>query len=123
MEPAAHLEGVMNGTFQVVAGLDWNELTISTRIRKLSFLTLIYRSFVSWFFTLLAIVFGTSQMTPLAGAGNSGSALQESIVAAGLAFVGLSMVFSLGVIVYGQKGKHISNTFPNDTARKPAHAK
>lgn len=101
---AAHLEGVMNGTFLVVAGLVWNELKISAGMKSAVFWTLVYGTFANWSFTVLAAVFGTSKMTPLSGAGYSGTPWQENLVSAGLASVGLTMVFALAVIIYGLRG-------------------
>jgi hydroxylaminobenzene mutase len=77
MGRSAHLEGVMNGTF------------------------LLYGSFANWFFITLAAVFGTIALTPIAGAGHGGSALQESLVAAGLVSVGIAMVLGCAVLVFG----------------------
>lgn len=102
---AAHLEGVMNGTFLVVAGFVWNELKISAGLKKTLFCMLVYGTFVNWLSTLLAAIFGTSKTTPLAGAGYLGTALQENIVTAGLISIALAMVFSLVVIIYGLRGK------------------
>jgi hydroxylaminobenzene mutase len=105
MALAAHLEGVMNGTFLVVAGFVWNELKITYRIRNVLYWTLLYGAFANWFFTLLSAIWGTSKMTPLAGAGYFGNSLQETVVSVGLITIGLTMVFSLGTIVYGLRGK------------------
>ncbi|MBK7374172.1 MAG: hydrogenase [Chitinophagaceae bacterium] len=102
---AAHLEGVMNGTFLVVAGFVWNELRISAGLRKILFWTLLYGTFVNWLFTLLSAILGTSRMTPISGAGYSGTELNENLVSAGLVTVALTMVFSLAVIIYGLRGK------------------
>ena len=101
---AAHLEGVMNGTFLVVAGFLWNELKLSVGLKKVLFGTLVYGTFVNWLSTLLAAVLGTSKTTPLAGAGYTGSELHENIVTAGLVSIALAMVFSLVVIIYGLRG-------------------
>jgi (hydroxyamino)benzene mutase len=105
MALAAHLEGVMNGTFLVIAGFVWNELKITYAIKKVLYWTLIYGAFANWFFTLLSAIFGTSKMTPLSGAGYYGNSLQETLVSTGLITIGLTMVFSLGIIVYGLRGK------------------
>jgi hydroxylaminobenzene mutase len=102
---AAHLEGVMNGTFLVVAGFLWDELRITDKLKKVLFWTLLYGTFVNWLMTLLAGIWGTSKMTPLAGKGYSGIDLHERIVSAGLASVGLTMVFALIILVYGLRGK------------------
>ncbi|HQR94730.1 MAG TPA: hypothetical protein PLZ97_15365, partial [Sediminibacterium sp.] len=56
-------------------------------------------------FTLLSAVFGTSQTTPISGAGFTGTTIQENLVTAGLASVGITMLFSLLIIIYGLRGK------------------
>jgi hydroxylaminobenzene mutase len=102
---SAHLEGVMNGTFLVVAGFLWSELKLSSGLKKVLFWALVYGTYVNWLSTLLAAVLGTSKTTPIAGAGFAGSELHETIVTAGLVSIALAMVFSLSVIVYGLRGK------------------
>jgi (hydroxyamino)benzene mutase len=102
---SAHLEGVMNGTFLVVAGLVWNDLVLSDRLKKITYWSLIYGTFVNWFMTFLSACLGTSKMTPIAGQGYSGTMLQESIVAVGLFSVAFSMLFAVGSLVYGLRGK------------------
>jgi len=102
---SAHLEGVMNGTFLVVAGLVWNDLRLKAGWLKTLYWTLLLGTFINWFSTLLAAVLGTSKMTPLAGSGHEGTAFHESLVSAGLMATGLLMVFSLVVMVYGLRGK------------------
>lgn len=102
---AAHLEGVMNGTFLVAAGLVWNEMKLAVTLKKWVTVTLLYGTFANWLLTLLSAVWGTSKMTPLSGAGYEGSGMQENIMTAGLLSVGLTMVFSLAVMVYGLRGK------------------
>jgi len=102
---AAHLEGVMNGTFLVVAGFVWSELKITDTVKKILYWTLLYGTFANWFFTLLSAMLGTSQINPISGAGYTGTAVTENLVTFGLATVGLTMVFSLVLIVYGLRGK------------------
>lgn len=102
---SAHLEGVMNGTFLVVAGFVWNELSLSDGQRKITLYTLLYGTFANWLFTLLSAVLGTSRTTPIAGSGFNGGELQETLVTAGLASVGLTMVVALALMVYGLRGK------------------
>lgn len=109
---AAHLEAVMNGTFLVVAGFLWTELKISITLKKVLFFTLIYGTFMNWVSTLLAAILGTSKMTPIAGAGHAGAQWQEMLVSASLITVGLTMVFSLVVIVYGLRGRTSADHLP-----------
>jgi (hydroxyamino)benzene mutase len=102
---SAHLEGLMNGTFLIVAGFVWNELKISETLKKIVYGTLVFGTFANWIFTLMASFFGTSQTTPIAGAGFMGSTIEENLVTAGLVAVGLTMVFSASVMAYGLRGK------------------
>lgn len=98
---AAHLEGVMNGTFLVVAGLVWTDLRLTDRMRSAVHWSLLAGTFVNWLSTLLAAVMGTSTMMPIAGAGFTAPAWQEAVVNAGLGIVGITMVFAAGMMAYG----------------------
>src|SRR5260221_12980756 len=95
---AAHLEGVMNGTFLIAVGLIWNELKLTNNWKTVVYRTLIYGTFVNWFNTLLSAYFGTSKMTPISGQGFVGTDLQENIVRVGYITVGLTMLFSIIVM-------------------------
>jgi len=106
---AAHLEGVMNGSFLVIAGLIWTELRLSGTLKKIVSWALIYGTFFNWFITLVAAFLGTSKMTPITGGGFTGTLLQENIVTAGFISVGFAMVFSVAVITYGLRGKIASH--------------
>ena len=101
---AAHLEGVMNGTFLIAVGLIWNELKLNKNLKTAAYGTLIYGTFVNWLVTLLSAYFGTSKMTPLSGQGFTGTDLQENIVRLGYTTVGLTMLFSVIVMTYGLRG-------------------
>ncbi len=101
---AAHLEGLMNGTFLVVAGLVWDELRLGERARKAAYWLLLYGAYANWTGTLLSGVFGASKATPIAGAGFTASPLQENLVFALLVSVGLTMVAALAILVAGLRG-------------------
>jgi (hydroxyamino)benzene mutase len=102
---AAHLEGVMNGTFLVIAGFIWTELRLFNGVKKIALWALIYGTFFNWIFTLVAAIFGTSKMTPITGKGFNGTPLHENIVTGGFITVGVAMVFSVAVFTYGLRGK------------------
>ncbi len=105
MALSSHLEGVMNGLLLVAAGFLWDELKLSAGARQTAGWLLLYGTFSNWFFTLLAAVLGTSRITPIAGAGYTGTRLQENIVAAGFILVGLTMIVAVTMMVYGLRGK------------------
>jgi (hydroxyamino)benzene mutase len=102
---AAHLEGVMNGTFLIAVGLIWNELKLNDKLKTVTYRTLIYATFVNWLVTLLSAYFGTSKMTPISGQGFVGTDLQENIIRVGFITVGITMLFSVIVMLYGLRGK------------------
>ena len=101
---AAHLEGVMNGTFLIAAGLIWNDLRLLSKLKNATYWTLIYGTFVNWLITLIAAYSGTYAMSPVTGHGFMGTPIQENFVNAGFITVGLTMVFSVTVMTYGLRG-------------------
>jgi len=98
---SAHMEGILNGIFLVIAGIIWDELRISKSLGTITFTTLIYGTFINWLTTLFAAYLGTSKITPVTGAGFHGTDVQEQFVTGGFISVGLTMMFSLIVIIYG----------------------
>ena len=102
---AAHLEGVMNGTFLIAAGLIWNDLKLLKTLKTVTYWTLIYGTFVNWLITLVAAYSGTYSMSPVTGHGFMGTPLQENMVNGGFISVGLTMVFSAATMAYGLRGK------------------
>lgn len=97
---AAHLEGVMNGMFLVVAGLAWQELRISDRVGRVLSWLLLFGTYANWAATTASAVLGTSKGTPIAGAGFHAGPLAEQGVYALLVLVGLTMVLAcIGLVV------------------------
>ncbi|MBI3138842.1 MAG: hydrogenase [Sphingobacteriales bacterium] len=102
---SSHLEGILNGLLLVAAGFLWDELKLATRAKRSAGWLLLYGTYSNWFFTLLAAVLGTSRITPIAGAGYTGTRLQENILSAGFILVGLSMLVAVTLMVYGLRSK------------------
>src|SRR5947209_2891510 len=57
---AAHLEGVMNGTFLIALGAAWNEVRLSPRVNLTAYWFALYGTYGNWLVTTLAAVFGTA---------------------------------------------------------------
>jgi len=98
---AGHLEGVMNGTFLIAVGAAWTRLVLSTGFERAAFLLLLYGTYANWLLVLLAAFFGTSEMTPIAGAGYSGLPWQKAFVTTGLSSVGIAMLIASIILVIG----------------------
>ncbi len=98
---AAHLEGVMNGILLVILGLIWKEISLPARAAAALFWLALFGTYANWGTTLLGAVFGTSKLTPIAGAGYAGAAWQEIIVAFGLVSVCIAMVLASAFVLWG----------------------
>jgi hydroxylaminobenzene mutase len=57
---AAHLEGVMNGTFLVVLGAIWAEVKLPATTKSLAYWTALYGTYANWVTTTFAAIFGTA---------------------------------------------------------------
>ena len=102
---AAHLEGVMNGTFLVALGAIWPNVRLSPPATMIAFWTVLYGTYVNWLITLLAAVFGTAALSPITGAGHNGQPWQESVVTIGFMSVGIAIAASSALVVWGLRKK------------------
>ena len=98
---AAHLEGLMNGTFLLALGAAWAEVRLPQRAEKVAFWTALYGTYVNWLVTTLAAAFGTAALSPITGAGHTGLGWQERLVTIGFITVGLTIVASSVLVLWG----------------------
>ena len=105
MALSAHLEGVLNGILLVVLGLIWGHLTLSSRLAKFIFWLFIYAAFANWGVTTLGAAFGTSRLTPLAGAGYSATPLQEAFVQVIQVSLALAVIAATTLVLYSLRGR------------------
>ena len=98
---AAHLEGVMNGTFLIAIAMAWSSVRLGPRATRAAYLLVLFGTWAHWISTTASAVFGTSKGTPLAGAGFQGNPIAETLVFAGLVSVGLTMVVGCSILVWG----------------------
>lgn len=102
---AAHLEGVMNGTFLLVLGAIWSEVKLSPTMKTIAYWAALYGTYVNWFVTTLAAAFGTAALSPITAAGRSGQPWQESLVTAGFMSVGIVIVALSVLLLWGLQPK------------------
>src|SRR5262245_28641823 len=98
---AAHLEGVMNGTFLVALGAAWTEVRLSDRLKAVAYWSALYGTYANWAMTALGAVFGTAALSPITGAGHSGQPWQEQLVTIGFMSVGIGIITSTLLILCG----------------------
>lgn len=101
---SAHLEGVLNGFFLILLGLIWSEVRLGDRTARTARGLALYATYANWLATLLSAVFGTSKMTPLAGAGHVGAAWQEGLVAVLLVTLAGSIIGCCALLLRGLAG-------------------
>ena len=105
---AAHLEGVMNGTFLIALGAIWAEVRLSPRPKSAAYWSALYGTYANWAVTTLAAIFGTAALSPISAAGHSAQAWQESAVTFGFISVGLTIVASSILVLWGLRRNAVS---------------
>ncbi len=98
---AAHLEGLMNGTFLIALGAIWPQVRLAPTTATVAYWTVLYGTYVNWLMTVLAAVFGTAALSPITGVGHSGLPWQESVVTAGFMSVGIAIVIASLLVLWG----------------------
>lgn len=98
---AGHLEAAMNGTFLILVGVFYNRVTLSATLSRICRGTLLYSTFANWFFTTLSGILGSSDATPLAGAGHHASPVVEQFILIALVSVALTMLTAVILLMLG----------------------
>jgi (hydroxyamino)benzene mutase len=108
MALAAHLEGVMNGTFLIAVGAVWHEVTLSARAKSATWWLLLFGTYANWAFTCLAAHFGTAALSPVTGAGHAGEPWQETLITAGFTSVGIGIIAATVLLLVGLRRRQAS---------------
>ncbi len=98
---SAHLAGVQNGMVLLIFGLVWQRLDLSARAGRIAELSSIFSMYAIWAALLLAAIFGTSRVTPIAGAGFEGATWQEGLVAVLLYSGSAGILLGAGLVFQG----------------------
>ena len=98
---AAHLEGVMNGTFLLALGAAWTEVRLSAVLKAVAYWAALYGTYANWLVTTLAAVLGTGALSPITASGFSARPWQEHLVTIGFMTVGLAMVAAAILVLFG----------------------
>jgi (hydroxyamino)benzene mutase len=105
MALAAHLEGVMNGTFLIAVGAIWNEVQLSSRASVVTFWTLLGGTYGNWAVTTTAAMLGTAALSPITGAGHTAAPWQEALVTSGFVMIGLAIISASVLLLWGLRSK------------------
>ena len=104
---AAHLEGVMNGTFLLALGAAWPHVRLTDRLAAIAFWTALAGTYGNWAVTVLAAALGTAAMTPIASEGFGAGRWQEALVTAGFVAIGLAILVASVILLvgFGRRGR------------------
>ncbi|WP_371426097.1 hydrogenase [Tardiphaga sp.] len=98
---AAHLEGLMNGTFLIALGAAWHHVRLSGRMPTVTFWLALYGTYANWATTTLAAIVGANSLSLITGAGHSAPPLQETIVTLGFVTVGMAILATALLALWG----------------------
>lgn len=99
---SAHLEGILAGMFLILlGGVVWQQLKLSATQAVFAFWLSLYGAYATWAYTVLGAFLGTSRLTPIAGAGYSAPAWQETLVQVALVSEVMAILLALGLLLYG----------------------
>lgn len=102
---AAHLEGVMNGTFLLAVGAIWNEVWLSARTKAVAYWALLVGTYGNWIVTTSAAVLGTAALSPITATGYEAAPWQEAMITGGFMFIGVAIILAVVLLMLGLRGK------------------
>lgn len=105
---AAHLEGVMNGTFLVALGAVWMQVRLAPRLKIAAYWSALYGAYANWAATTLAAAFGAAALSPITGAGHHALPWHETLVTVLFMSVGLTTVGSSVLVLWGLRRAAVS---------------
>jgi (hydroxyamino)benzene mutase len=105
MALAAHLEGVMNGTFLLAVGAIWSEVRLSSRASAAAYWALLIGTYGNWAATTLAAILGTAALSPVTGAGHGAARWQEALVTMGFVTIGVAIITASVLLLWGLRSK------------------
>jgi hydroxylaminobenzene mutase len=110
---SAHLLGLMQGLFLMVAGSFWPKLALTNVASKVAIYLAIYGCFAAWIANMLAGILGAgNSLLPIAAGAARGSAVQEVIIAIALRSAAVALIVSLGIIIWGLRASVATQSVP-----------
>ncbi|KWV50885.1 hydrogenase [Bradyrhizobium macuxiense] len=109
---AAHLEGVMNGTFLLALGAIWNEVSLTPRTKAAAYWAVLAGTYGNWAVTTLAAILGTAALSPISAAGRGAPAWQEALVTGGFVAIGSAIITASVLVLWGLRSPAAPKPLP-----------
>jgi (hydroxyamino)benzene mutase len=100
---STHLVALLGGLYLIALGCIWNEKSLPPRWETITFWLAIFGFYENFLSNVLASVFATNRLTPLAGPGHPTDAWKENIVTFGLLSGAVLMVSCAVLVLWGLK--------------------
>nr|UXE44055.1 hydroxylaminobenzene mutase HabB [uncultured bacterium] len=101
MALSAHVGAEESGMFLMLLGLVWDHLCLGHSASRITFLLASGSLYVIWLGLVLAAVLGTSEATPIAGAGHHGAPWAEQTVSALLTIGSVAIIGATLAVLRG----------------------
>jgi hydroxylaminobenzene mutase len=113
---AAHVSAILGGLLLVGLASLWSRLTLSASRRTLTMRLAIAGTYANLLGSLLAASWGTTRLTPLAGAGYGAAPWKETIAQVIQVSQGIALLVALGLVVYGLRSGAADSPAPRTPA-------
>lgn len=108
---SAHLLGLTQGTFLLVAGSLWPQLKLTRAVSRAGSYLAVYGCIAAWTANLLGALWGAgNSMLPMAAGQARGSVVQERIIATGLGTAAFSLIAMAMIVLWGLRGSMIGRS-------------
>lgn len=97
----AHMAGVTNGTFLILAGVVWHRMKLDRKKELTTCYTVVYGTYANWIFITLAAFWGTKALAPVSGANDGAAPWQEAVITVGLLTVAATIIYASVMMTLG----------------------
>jgi (hydroxyamino)benzene mutase len=98
---AAHIVGISGGLVLIATGALASAFALGRRASAIMMWSWVYAAYANWFGSLVGAITGASRLTPIAGAGTTGTAFAESLVSFLLSSLAVAAIIGTSIAVYG----------------------
>jgi hydroxylaminobenzene mutase len=102
---AAHMVGISGGLVLIVLGALAGSFALGARASAVMMWSWVYAAYANWVGSLLGAITGASRLTPIAGAGTTGTVLAETVVSFLLQSLAVASLVGTVLAVWGFRQK------------------
>ena len=98
---ASHIVGITGGLVLIAVGALAGSFRLGRRASTIMMVSWAYAAYANWLGCLIGALTGASRLTPIAGAGTSGSGAAEAVVMFLLQTLALASIAGTGIAIWG----------------------